>query len=300
MANKHPNLFLVGAPKCGTTSMAHYLGQHPQIYVPTVKEPNFFVSDIGGSDGNHNEEQYSELYSDWGDELYALDASTAYIVSRSAFSEIHRFCPTAKILIMLRNPVDATYSLFCHQKFYQTEPLETFEEALADQERREKHESSWKRGFLELHIYRRVYAFKENIQRYLDRFEKENVKLIFLEDLEADPEKVMSDIALFLGVVPFASLDFQKKNRSKQVALPGFQDFLNRPPLWLGFFTKWWLSPKIRWNIRTHLIAMTVRTKQNPPMNKEARRFLVKMFATDIDALSDMTGRDLSHWLKTE
>src|SRR5687768_15406060 len=134
-----PNFFIVGAPRCGTTSMYAYLRQHPEIYVSPHKEPHFFGSDLSPLPGAIREEElYRALFAGAGDRPRAGEASVWYLSSRKAASEIRAFAPEARILILLRAPHQMLESL--HSLFLRTgnEDLPTLEEALAAEPERRR------------------------------------------------------------------------------------------------------------------------------------------------------------------
>ena len=105
-----PDFFVVGAPKCGTTAICAYLGQHPEVFIPRIKEINFFGSDLTGLRSARNLNEYLAFFEP-GDGKCCGEGSTWYLFSKTAASEIHRHNPSAKIIIMLRDPVEAMYSL---------------------------------------------------------------------------------------------------------------------------------------------------------------------------------------------
>ncbi|MGA9342175.1 MAG: sulfotransferase, partial [Rhodanobacteraceae bacterium] len=114
-----PNLFLVGAPKCGTTSLYEYLRQHPQIFFPfderdysRTKEPNHFCPDLEILDryAIRDRRDYLALYKGSEGMFLRGDASTNYLVSEHAPAAIKDFCPEARILVMLRPPVEMMHS----------------------------------------------------------------------------------------------------------------------------------------------------------------------------------------------
>ena len=143
-----PNFFIVGAAKAGTTSMHEYLCAHPDIFMPSgadlrltrnaLKEPYFFGSDLDIAEywSIRDREQYLSLFVDAGNAKRIGEASVWYLPSTEAASEIKQFNPNAKIIIMLRNPVDMVYSL--HGQFLRSgnEDIVDFEEALNVQEDR--------------------------------------------------------------------------------------------------------------------------------------------------------------------
>jgi len=99
-----PNFFIVGAPKCGTTSMTEYLKQHPDIFIPEEKEPHYFGSDLEYPRITKTEAQYLRLFSEAQDERRLGEASVWYLFSQRAAQEIYEFNPLSRIIIMLRTP----------------------------------------------------------------------------------------------------------------------------------------------------------------------------------------------------
>ncbi|NJL34400.1 MAG: sulfotransferase domain-containing protein [Chloroflexaceae bacterium] len=125
-----PDFFIVGAPKCGTTAMTDYLNQHPDVFVPVVKEPDFFGSDLTGRRYTTNLHTYLALFEPGRGKLCG-EGSTAYIISKQAAQEIYNFNPEAKIIIMIRNPVDMLYSLHNQVVYTGDESIHDFALALA-------------------------------------------------------------------------------------------------------------------------------------------------------------------------
>ena len=103
-----PNFFIVGGVKCGTTSLAAALNKHPKIFIPSEKEPHFFATDVGFK----RSEEYLRLYRDASNAIALGDASTGYLYDANAGRRIREFDPNSKVIIMLRNPADAAFSLW--------------------------------------------------------------------------------------------------------------------------------------------------------------------------------------------
>ena len=125
-----PNFFLVGAPRCGTTSMYAYLRSHPQIFMPeTAKEPHYFAPEESLWYGKRIDdlETYLALFTGARDAVRIGEASTHYLASPSAANSIYAFNPQARILIMLRSPVDLLYSLYYHRRQTGKERHATFD-----------------------------------------------------------------------------------------------------------------------------------------------------------------------------
>lgn len=111
-----PNLFIVGAPKAGTTSLHQYLSCFPDVYMSPVKEPNFFSKEIYSDDSDirpiRNQSRYLSLFRGGGSLRYRGEASPAYLLDRTAPKLIRRVSPEASILITLRDPVELAYSFY--------------------------------------------------------------------------------------------------------------------------------------------------------------------------------------------
>ena len=124
-----PNLFIIGAPKCGTTSIYSFLKQHPEIYMPDFKEPHYFGSDLNKKKGVYidTEEEYLSLFIESKNEIFIGEASTYYLYSNLAPMEIFKFNPDSKIIIALRNPIDLIYSLHSQYFFSGNENVLDFE-----------------------------------------------------------------------------------------------------------------------------------------------------------------------------
>ena len=134
-----PDFFIAGMPRSGTTSMYTYLKQHPDIFLSIYKEPNYFCKDLSQSDYNVRDEAlYHSLFVHAAGKKRIGEGSVWYLTSTTAASEIKKFSPSAKIIVMLRNPVEMIYSL--HSLYLRTGNEDTvdFEQALALQPDRMK------------------------------------------------------------------------------------------------------------------------------------------------------------------
>ena len=140
-AAKIPNLFIVGAPKCATTSLHHYLQQHPDIAMCKIKEPHFFCTDFHREcDTFHqaptlfeirDESAYLSLFSHWKGEKIVGESSTSYLYSQTAADHIYDFNADAKIIIVLREPVSLLYSWHSHLVNNREETIDDFKSALS-------------------------------------------------------------------------------------------------------------------------------------------------------------------------
>lgn len=296
---RYPNLFLAGAPKCGTTSMAHCLGQHPAIFAPSWKEPSFFGSDLTKCYSRQSEADYLSLFKEWTDERYALDASTSYFYSRTAPQEILNNSPEVRILIMLRNPIEAIYSMYFENRFEGIETISTFEDALSAEKNRQIQDRSPKRGLLEQLLYFRIYSYTENISRYHAVIGRERVQILVFDDFKRDARAEFIKVIEFLDLDPTCAntIDYSIKNAAKQPISRHVSRFAFSPGR-IGRAAKPFLSKAQRLRIREMINRVNTRAGSNPPMKPETCRLLAEKFTPEVARLSKLLDRDLSHWLK--
>jgi len=134
---RKPDFFIVGAPKCGTTALYRFLSQHPEIFLPKVKEVHFFGSDLYLPGYVPDTEKYLRLFANARDETRVGEASVWYLYSKVSAAEIKHFAPEASILIMLRNPVDMIHSLHSQLQYVGVERIKGFESAFMERPTRD-------------------------------------------------------------------------------------------------------------------------------------------------------------------
>src|ERR671929_75877 len=130
-----PNFFIIGAMKSGTTALYYYLEQHPEVYMSPVKEPNFFCSQEqkNGADAVTDIRAYERLFRGVLGETAVGEASHCYLYEPRAAAAIRRCVPEAKLLAILRNPIDRAFSHFLHMVRTGSEPLSDFAQALREE-----------------------------------------------------------------------------------------------------------------------------------------------------------------------
>ena len=206
-----PNLFIVGAPKSGTSALYRFLKQHPDIFMPKYKEPHFFSKDLQKeSDIFHgflkhypfrSEDQYLSLFSGAKDEKIIGDASTHALFSNVAAKEIYNFNPESKIIIMLREPIEYLYSL--HSQLYKhlDENVDDFKKALQLEKFRKNGEGIPKTAEFPSKLHYSDWAkFDVQLSRYLKIFNKNKIKIIIFDDFKSDNLKICKEIFSFLGI----------------------------------------------------------------------------------------------------
>lgn len=293
-----PNFFIVGAPKCGTTSLWSYLKDHPEIYMPSLKELYFFDVDLwekrserpwarlnGGR--KPSLEQYLGCFSAAGEQKRIGEATASYLRSQRAATEIKAFNPEAQIIIMLRSPVDLLHSLHSNSLRDHLEPISDFEAALEADAKRPDGKG---RG------YRNYTNFPEQVQRYFDLFGRENVHTIIYDDLKKSSAVVGRDTLRFLGVSPDFAADFPLANPNKNVRNAHLETILERQPRALSGICRALIPARLRAQIRSRLFSPKLVVRPRSPMRAELRRRLQKEFEPKVDQLSAILGRDLSGW----
>ena len=294
-----PNLFIVGAPKCGTTALWTYLGSHPDIFV-AGKEYHFFGSDLPyhGARPRLSTEAYLDRFAEATSERYRGEASVGYLYSELAAREIHAFSPDARIVAILRNPVDMIHSLHSEELFQGDEDIPGFAEALAAEEGRRRGEgipdaceALWPL------FYRAVGRYASQVARYLDVFGPDRVHVIISEEFRADTAAGYRDVLQFLGVDPGFRPEFPVVNANKVPRSTTAVRLLRRPPPVVRRFARMVLpTPASRRSMGRRLQALNVDQRPREAMPPELRRSLESEFADDVARLSELLGRDLKAW----
>src|SRR5215470_2841180 len=124
-----PDFCIAGAAKCGTTALFEYLAGHPQVFMPRMKEPKFFCADLKTTGGVYTLADYRALFAAAPAHCLTGEASTLYLYSTVAIERLMAHNPDAKIIVMLRYPVDAAHSLHAAAWSHWHENMESFEEA---------------------------------------------------------------------------------------------------------------------------------------------------------------------------
>lgn len=292
-----PDFFIVGAPRCGTTAMYEYLRVHPDVYMPLHKEPMYFGHDLSQLHERLSERDYLALFDEARPGQRVGEATTWYLASKTAASEIRDFSPEAQIIIMLRHPVDVMYSLHRELLFYRGETIEDFQEALdAEPDRREGRRLGPSRR-PEALLYRQAVRFAEQVERYLAVFGRERVKVILFDDFIADVEGVYADVLRFLEVDDAFRPEFRRVNESKEPLNRTMQALVVRPPKPIAKLIPILRRSALAHRLRAALLAFNSRPVDRPPMPPALRRELTAEFEPEIRRLAALIDRDLSGWL---
>jgi len=297
-----PNLFMVGAPKSGTTAFASYLNEHPDVFV-AGKELNYFSFDLDfstmkGEKWRITREAYLAWFSDNADKRYRGDHSVFYLYSQRAAREIRDFAPESRIIIMLRNPVDQMYSQHSEMLFQGDENLRDFTEALAAEDDRKHGTRIPPRCRKPFGLfYRDLARYAEQVERYFSVFGRDRVCVILYDDMVAETARTYRDTLQFLGIDPDFTPDFDVVNANKVVRSTLTREFLRRTPTPARRLGRLLVRDEHRRaGMRRRLHALNTQQRTRPALGSGLRRQLEAEFAPEVRRLEELLGRDLGRW----
>jgi hypothetical protein len=292
-----PDFFIVGAFKAGTTSLYEYLRQHPQVFMPFHKEPMYFGQDLDPRYRRMTEAEYLHLFDDATEGQRVGEASPGYLYSASAPQEIRAFSPGARIIVMLRNPVDVMYAQHSQLLFNQREDLVDFADALeAEPDRRDGRRipaGSLRREAL---LYRDSVRFADQLRRWFDAFGRERVHVIVYDDLRDDPAAVVRATFEFLGVDPDVPVDLAARNQNRRARSGAIQRLVFRPPGVLRRVVPWLRRFPLVHRLRDAIVNANSRPELRRQMDPDLRRRLTAEMGPQVEELGRLIGRDLSEW----
>lgn len=300
-----PDFFIVGAPKCGTTSLNEYLAAHPAIFM-AAKEQHFFGSDLADTRSQPTASEYLASFAGSASATRRGEASGWYLRSRLAAEEIHAFDSRAQIIAILRNPVEMLPSYHSQCLWGGWETIQDFGQALAaESDRRNGRRIPGKNGGNPWRLlYRDVVRFYEQIDRYLSVFGKNQVCVLLFEDLVERPAETYKSVLEFLDLDSSFAPDFGILNANKYGRSRLIRDAVD---------VVWRPSPRVRRIARRLVPAQPVRSAivrhvvvpvrqantrvaPRPPIEAQLRSRLAAEFAPDVHRLSALLRRDLTHW----
>ncbi|MGH2992863.1 MAG: sulfotransferase family protein [Solirubrobacterales bacterium] len=300
-----PNFLIIGAQMAGITSTYRYLGEHPEVYMSPMKGTRFFACEglkIGYFRGPEDEEvmsrgtitdlgEYQAHFAGFSGERAVGEASPIYLYSPRAAGRIRHYIPDAKLIALLRNPVDRAYSAYLLMVGYGRERL-GFRDALEAEAGR--IEDRWH----PIWHYRNRGFYHPQLGRYYELFGQDQLRVYLYEDLSADPLGTMQSIFGFLGVdetfMPDTSRWHERSGFPRNRALHAFFERPNPLKRILKPFLPEKLRNRISANLRNHTLT------DPPPLPEDAREELTESYRDDVLRLQRLIGRDLSGWLRKE
>lgn len=288
MPSPLPTFLIVGAAKCGTTSLASYLRAHPQVHVPEAKELYFFSRD----------DLYAQGLDAYAAQFAGADGATAigeatpdYMFFPWCAERIGASLPDVRLIACLRDPVLRAHSHYLHWYDDKARERRSFPEAIADElggpldERREDPEERPPYfGYVARGLYLR------QLERLAALVGRERLHVVLLDEMERDPEAVFAGVCRFIGVDP----DVRPENLGARE-----NPYHQWRPAWLWRFMHhhrvFERLPR-RFGRWLALDVMTARVRSAPPMDPATRERLAAFYAPHNAELARWLSRDLSHW----
>ena len=295
---KKPNFIIAGFPKCGTTSLHHYLSEHPQIFMPSQKELHFFTYEIlsklknGPKDGAvkktqiQDSKKYLDFYRNVKNEIAVGDASPSYINYPNQFLKIKEYLEDPKFIIVLRDPINRAYSNYLHLKREQRETL-TFKEAVNRENKRikDKYSDFWYYKFNSTY-YDKILKAKETFKEVL---------IITSEELNENHEATMKKVYKFLDV----DCNFISKRKSNRFNKGGyykknlFTKIIFQPSKFKNLIKKF-IKPTPSLKIFLAQVASVFRAKTEE-IDEETVLYLTKHFKEEVKKLKSLN-INTSNW----
>jgi len=314
--------FIVGAPRCGTTTLAAFLKEHPRICYPAVKEPHFFLQhDVTALDDAAlrdivEREYLDRFYGDCpSDRDMGVDGSVSYLYAPEGLCPALKLWPDARFIIAVRDPMTMLPSLHSRLKYTGDETIERFEDAWAAIPDRAAGrriprsclEPRWLR-------YDEAGKFGSYVERFFDIIGRERCMVSLFDDLVADPQGQYRAICAFLGLEPSAATDFSARRESRGFRFGWLQRLLKRPPSFARTYlagekfsqreraldssdAEDKVTEKI-FSIRKRLIRWNRVPLAKRPIPLAVQRDIRGRLKGEIEHLGKLIGRDLGSWLE--
>lgn len=296
-----PNFLIVGTARSGTTALHEYLGKHPDIFMPLQKEPSFFTfyneqPEFTGSKNKYitSADAYLDLFKDHSEKILG-ESSTPYLYFyKKTIDNIKALVPdyrAVKILIILRDPAERAHSQYMHNRRDLLE-TESFEDALRDEKKRMQENRHFDFFYTDKGYY------YEQVKAYMENFD--HVKVVFYNNLENNPERLLNEIYSFLGLDAALNKDeLKQRNQSGEMKVKWFKKIITtrKNPI-LNFFRKL-MGRETKKKLRNRVKAMLLRYNlKKTEMDPAIRKQLTALYREDIQKLSVLLGKDLNDWMR--
>lgn len=312
-----PNFLVIGAAKCGTTSLYHYLRQHPDVYMSPIKEPNHFSTDIRPSEFSdeyklyerskmlniaayvdsdmkeeqwgayvHDAEHYNKLFKFSEGFKARGEISNSYLYSSVAAENIHQQFPEMKIIAILRQPAERAYSHYMANLRDGRTTLSFREEVMHD-DAKKKH------GWSISHLYYELGLYFDQIERFKKQFPENQIKIYLFDELKADNRALAKDLFQFLNITTEAEIDYDEKYNEARVPKNAA---LIKTITQAGIKRKIFRALPMAW--RSPVKSLFFKNTPVPKMSPEDRKWMTDRYKDEIIRLQHILHRDLSHWLK--
>ena len=298
--SRYPDFFIVGAPKCGTTAIHRYLSRHPAVHMSRVKEPNFFNRDFRYQRAMvRNVDEYVSLFARAPEGAIAGEASALYLYSKVAIRQIVQTQRSAKLVAMLRSPLEAARSWHLQNLTALYEDIPEFENAWRAQPDR----AAGKRVpptcvDSSLLQYGAVFSYAVQLRRLLASVPRDQLHVIIFEEFFADPAAHYAALLRFLGVEPDGRTDFPPVYGARELRSTALAYLYLHPP---ELVRKLWrplrgIGKSIGVHPTSFLKTVNERATKKEPLPPAFEAELREYFSNDISDLETILGRNLDLW----
>jgi hypothetical protein len=284
----------VGAPKAGTTSLYYYLNEHPEVEMSREKEPDYFSDEsiqkqdmYYGNQRINSEEKYHSLFNKESKDIVFGEASVSYLFYENVAEDIKKYNPNAKIIIMLRNPIDRAFSHYL-MDYRLGLVSDSFEDII---NKKSKH----KDAHLFYQQYIEVSEYSNQIERYLKEFDAKNILFIDYEDFKIDTREVVRKAYDFLDINSEYIAEINKKHNTFTMPKNNFIRFIYSFVFIRNILTVLF-TKKLIISIRFLLF----KQDKKPVLFDETRKQLEQYFKKDVLKLNDIMNKDFSKWIKLD
>jgi hypothetical protein len=293
-SKKWPNFFIVGAAKAGTTSLHEYLKSVPGIYMSDYKEPHYFAPNVVPDKYYRkiqNKEEYVELFKNVKNETAIGESSVSYLWDKESPNLIKNASPNAKIIIILRNPIERAYSHYLHHSRVGYDTLDFYKAIYRDYQRKSR---LWQ--IPDVYVDQGLYYHQ--VRRFLETFPPENIKILVFEEFIKDPIKVVKDLLKFLNVDAEIPPTVGKLHNPSYVPRSSLSPRIMRFLTMLGnknnaSFTLTHNIVPVDSTLKVLIPILWKRSSAKQKIPEEAYRFLYGIYKDDVKHLESLISRSL-------
>ena len=319
VSSKTDFVFIVGAPRCGTTSLASHLRQHPKVCFSSVKEPMFFAQhDLRGLGDEALRERVEKEYLKRffnhcdGSHLLRAEGSVTYLYAAEQLRPILRLWPNARFIVALRDPLAMLPSLHARLLYTGDENINDFKKAWAKIPERAAGRSIPRSAIDPRFLrYDEAGALGSRVKQLFDAVGRERCHVVLFDDLVADPKGSYNQLCAFLGLKPWPGTQLKAKRKHETFRFGWLQRLLKRPPKSVRTVlageqfrqrekkldAKESRTVDTILKVRKRLLDWNKVKAKREQLDPGVRQEIIDRLRDEIILLSRVIGRDLSHWL---
>jgi hypothetical protein len=299
-----PDFFVAGAPKAGTTALHAALAQHPQLYLSPIKEPKFFLSDGpppaqgGPGDGKTYREHvwrradYEALFDAAPPEALRGESTPFYLYRQDAQRRIKALNPRARLIVVVRDPVERAHSNWTHLWSAGLDPIDDFVTACGAEDQRVAA------GWADFWHYKRIGLYGQQLEHLYTVFPRDQVLVFRYRDLIEDPAGTLDQICGFLGIAPGLISGLPRENVTAHPDFTRRHRQVSRVLRAASAITTWLPGHPGKTVIDRMEGSLQDGAAPRRPLNWQQRQALLPYFEADIRLLADITGQDFDSWLR--